>query len=145
MTEGHPRLSRFYTTQALLYRPNHSPYLYQNARCKIALGEVEEGRKLLEKIIEKNPDHFEPTVLLAHCYLIENKLDQAIELADRAVEIDPGDQQTLGIIGMIQARLGNYEAASENLLKAINLNGDALPGARYQAPPLAGHHPSCAP
>ncbi len=119
LQQGHPELCRFYTSQAILYN-QISPYVhYQNARCLIVLGQVEKGQKVLEKVLKRNPDQFESIVLLAHVYLIQNRVDDAADLADRAVEIDPTDKQTLGIIGMIQARQGRFEQAKQNLLKAI--------------------------
>jgi tetratricopeptide (TPR) repeat protein len=117
-----PVLCRFYTAQAILYDPHNPFFWYQNARAKIVLGQVHEGQKILEKVLSKKPDQFESIVLLAHVYLIENRLADAAKLADQAHEIDPEDQQTLGIVGMVQARQGNNEQAKENLIKAIVLN-----------------------
>lgn len=122
LSNNNPKLCRFYTTQALLYEPNHPFYQYQNARAKIELGQVKEGQKILEHVLEQRPEQFETIVLLAHVYLIENRLKDAARLADKAQEIDPTDQQTLGIVGMVQAREGKFEQAKANLLQAIVRN-----------------------
>lgn len=117
-----PMLARFYTTQALVYNPRDKRYIYQNARAKIALGQVDEVQKMLARILKSHPDEFHSIVLLAHVYLIQNKIEQAQELADRATKIDPDDQQTLGINGMVLARLGDYEKALPLLHQAVILN-----------------------
>ncbi|MFG0249521.1 MAG: tetratricopeptide repeat protein [Phycisphaeraceae bacterium JB051] len=122
LQQGNPQLCRFYTTQALLYNPYAQNVQYQNARCLIVLGQVDKGQNVLEKLLKRNPDHFESIVLLAHVYLIQNRVDDAAKLADHAVVIDPTDKQTLGVIGMIQARQGEFESAKENLLKAVSSN-----------------------
>lgn len=122
LTNGDAALCRFYTTQALFYYPTNPFFQYQNARAKIVLGQVRDGQAVLEKVLVRNPDQFESIVLLAHVYLIEDRVDDAAKLAERAEAIDPDDQQTLGIIGMVQARRGQYEQAKRNLLDAIIKN-----------------------
>lgn len=119
---GNPVLCRFYTTQALLYYPQHPFFRYQNARAKIAMGDVADGQANLEMVLEHFPDQFETIVLLAHTYLIQDRVDDAAKLAERAVTIDPNDVQTLGIVGMVQARRGQLEQAKTSLLAAITIN-----------------------
>jgi tetratricopeptide (TPR) repeat protein len=128
LVHDYVELGQFYTSQAMLYN-NVSPFIkYQNARCRILLGDVEQGRKILEKVLVTNPNQFETIVLLAHVYLIDNRVEDAQKLADQAVEIDPADKQTLGIIGMIQARQGKFDQAKTNLLKAIMFNPKFIDG-----------------
>ncbi|GEM_PF-307767 len=121
-------LCRFYTTQALIYYPQNPFFRYQNARAKITLGQVKDGQAILEKTLKRFPDQFESVVLLAHTYLIENRVNEAAVLAQRAVKIDPDDKQTHGILGMVQARRGQFDQAKTNLLTAVMANPDFVDG-----------------
>ena len=83
------------------------------------LGDVENAKKLYEKLYEKYPEN--PVVLNNYAYfLLEFNLDlkKAFELAKKAVDKKPETDSYRDTLGLAYLKMGNLEKAEENLMYA---------------------------
>lgn len=66
---------------------------------------------LLQRAIELYPDNSETHRELGWSYLIEAKLDLALEQAELAIKADPDSKQAYFLLGLVHQQLENYEQA----------------------------------
>ncbi len=78
---------------------------------------------------DKNPEDGNAKVLLAKALLARNPNDQrADELLQRAVQLQPDNWEAHYQLGILLESQRQYEAAAEQLMKAVELNGrEAMP------------------
>jgi len=82
------------------------------------LRETLENRK---KQIEKDPNSVDYTKLAA-IYLASNKNNEATELLQRALALNPRNYAALTYLGLLQKRLGEYQKAANTFEKVLNLD-----------------------
>jgi tetratricopeptide (TPR) repeat protein len=103
--------------------------LHSGARlllCRIYLrqGEVNRAQAMLEKVVREDPDAVSAKADLA--YLLaenDNELDRALKLAEEAQKSMRSDPTTADTMGYVFLRKGLHEAALQQFLYAIELNG----------------------
>jgi Tfp pilus assembly protein PilF len=79
----------------------------------------EDAEQLFRKILDQNPDN--STVLNYLGYMLADhgtKLDEALAMIKKAVEEDPANGAYLDSLGWAYFKLGKYDMAEDNLLKA---------------------------
>ncbi|MBW2288292.1 MAG: tetratricopeptide repeat protein [Deltaproteobacteria bacterium] len=106
--------------------------LHSGARlllCRIYLrqGESNRARAMLEKVIREDPDSAAAKTDLA--YLLAegdggSDLDRALKLAEEAQKSMRSDPAAADTVGYVFLRKGQHEAALQQFLYAIELNGD---------------------
>ena len=79
----------------------------------------------LRAFLEENPD--DPMVLLslANVVLREGRVEEALELVERAVEIDPDYMAAYPVLGDCREQLDDLDGAREAYEKAITLGEKA--------------------
>lgn len=82
----------------------------------------EQNIKMLQDVVEKEPENRNAWVQLGHNYFDSNQFLQAVEAYDKALEIDGNDPNVLTDQGVMFRRLGWYDRAVENFRKANELN-----------------------
>ena len=90
------------------------------------LNMFEESDLLHEKAIQKFPD--EALLLNNYSYSLGERgvhLEHALEMAKKAVTMDPENGAFLDTIGWIYYQLGDYEKARDYILKAISKREDS--------------------
>jgi TolB-like protein/class 3 adenylate cyclase/Tfp pilus assembly protein PilF len=90
-----------------------------------------EARRLYEKAIQLDPSYARAYALLAsltqHQWLrdmgpSDDALDQALDLAKKAVHLDQDDHTCQGILGLMHLLLRSFELAEHHYLKALERN-----------------------
>jgi tetratricopeptide (TPR) repeat protein len=78
-----------------------------------------EAEEQFKKVLASNPDHASALNYLGYMLADQNtKLDEAIGYIKKAVELDPANGAYLDSLGWAYFRLGKFELAEDNLLKA---------------------------
>jgi tetratricopeptide (TPR) repeat protein len=78
-----------------------------------------EAEEQFKKVLASDPDHASALNYLGYMLADQNtKLDEALGYIKRAVDLDPSNGAYLDSLGWAYFRLGKYELAEENLLKA---------------------------
>lgn len=82
-------------------------------------------RALLKKSIELNPNFAESYHVLAAINLVNGEnLSEAVELLEKAIELDPGNLRFVLVLAQVQLRLTNYDDAEELAEKVFQTTGD---------------------
>ena len=82
------------------------------------VGESGLAVKKLEELTKEYPKMRDGWVFLGYGYILENKIDQAIETLEKAEQIDPTNEQTFQLLGRAYEARGEESTAREMLLKA---------------------------
>jgi tetratricopeptide (TPR) repeat protein len=78
-----------------------------------------DAEEQFKKVIASDPDHASALNYLGYMLADQNmKLDEALGYIKRAVDLDPANGAYLDSLGWAYFRLGKYELAEDNLLKA---------------------------
>ncbi|HYG78463.1 MAG TPA: tetratricopeptide repeat protein [Planctomycetota bacterium] len=91
------------------------------ARALIRVGNTAEARKLLEAAVQARPQRADFKMPLAELHQSENRNDEAIEQYKHIIEIDGDSVRALRAAGTLLQAKGEYQAASDYLLRAIRL------------------------
>src|SRR5580658_5115868 len=85
-----------------------------------------EAEEQFKKVLASDPDHASALNYLGYMLADQNtKLEEAIGYIKRAVDLDPANGAYLDSLGWAYFRLGKYEQAEDNLLKASQkINSD---------------------
>ncbi len=78
--------------------------------------------QLMEKMVATDPGNRGAWVQLGHAYFDSNQPVKAIEAYNKALEIDGNDPDVLTDQGVMFRRLGWFDRAEENFIKANQLN-----------------------
>jgi tetratricopeptide (TPR) repeat protein len=117
--------SIYYTKKAVQLDPNNVSLLG-------TLGSIYDGQKMYNECdsiyekalsIEKN----NPLINNNYAYSLSErgtKLDRALEMANIAVKAEPDNSSYLDTIGWIYFKMGNFELASKNIKKSIDVGGE---------------------
>ncbi|MGA2980563.1 MAG: tetratricopeptide repeat protein [Terriglobales bacterium] len=78
-----------------------------------------EAEEQFKKVLASDPEHASALNYLGYMLADQNmKLDEALDYIKRAVDLDPTNGAYLDSLGWAYFRLGKYELAEDNLLKA---------------------------
>jgi tetratricopeptide (TPR) repeat protein len=92
---------------------------------RLAQGRRDQAIELLEKILEDHPEQPEALNNLAYLYAQQGEnLDQALDLAQRAVKLSPKNAGMRDTLGWICYQQGRFEEALKHLQEAIRLAPD---------------------
>ena len=85
----------------------------------VHLENFDKGEKILEDILEKDPENTQANNDLGYLWADRGKnLERAKVMIEKALAAEPENAAYLDSMGWIQFRLGNYSDAKEHLLKA---------------------------
>ncbi|MDP7423591.1 MAG: DUF853 family protein [bacterium] len=122
--------------QALIIDPKNLVNGLLRARVKEEDELYDEALNGLKELIEWHPESPAPLVRAASCYLALGNMDQALELTDKALNLDPDRGEAWLLKGNILAKEGQVQEAGEAYEKAVGSAPD-LPAAIRQK---ARHH-----
>ena len=110
---------------ALKTRPDSVDLLYDHALLAESLGHLDVLERDLQRVLVLQPDHAQALNALGYTYADHNiRLDEAGNLLDRALKLDPDDAFILDSMGWLQYRKGNLPAAEQYISRAWNLSHD---------------------
>lgn len=111
--------------------PKHPDLLYETAMVADKLGKYAESEQLLRKLIQIKPDHAHAYNALGYSMLERNeRIDEAVSLVEKALQIDPNDPAILDSAGWGYFRQGDLNKSLSFLRRAYAATPD---------PEVAGH------
>ena len=109
----------------VLRYPNSPDLMYDYALAAEKLGKVDAMETALRKVIESVPDNHHAYNALGYSLADRNtRLDEALELIDKAMKMAPGDPYIMDSMGWVQYRLGKLKEAEHFLRQAYTLRND---------------------
>jgi len=111
---------------ALEEDPTQVDLLYETALLAERLGRVDEMESHLLQLLSQQPNHAHALNALGYSLADRNvRLDEALQLIERAIELAPNDPLILDSKGWVLFRLGRNEEALAILDKAFRMRPDA--------------------
>ena len=103
------------------------------ANMLLALGENERALAKAKEVREKDPENGDVYVLLGRMAYFRREVDEAMELLDKAIELDPGSagpraHNQRGAIHFAEARFEEARQAYRRAIEIDGLNGEAHDG-----------------
>ncbi|MBI1317492.1 MAG: tetratricopeptide repeat protein [Candidatus Hydrogenedens sp.] len=92
------------------------------------LGRFKEAYEEISQVPELDPSATTPTLRLIRDHIRKQEFDQALAMAERAVERAPEDANYWIVLGQVYQQLKRYDDAIAALGKAIDLNPDNMLG-----------------
>lgn len=123
-----PERARRYFERALASRATHAEATTGLGFALLMLAAYDEAEPVLERAVRVDPTA-RPLVYLSHLAEARGDRDRALELLERALEVDPGDPHPLFSLGDHHRQWGDAEEARKAYLGALLLmpdNPDAL-------------------
>jgi len=84
--------------------------------------EYQKAYSILIKIRDLNPKYMDGRIMLAKILLASNQIDQALEDARDVLELSPQDARSHSIMGAVQFRMRDLEAARQSIEHALVLD-----------------------
>jgi Flp pilus assembly protein TadD len=105
--------------------PSNPDLLYDFALLAEKTGRLEVMEKSLREVMQQAPDNHHAYNALGYSLAERNvRLQEALELIDKAMKMAPGDPFIMDSMGWVQYRLGNLNAAETQLRQAYALRSD---------------------
>ncbi len=111
-----------YNTGLLKMDSTSQIYFSTKGRCKINLGNYEDGIKDIEKALEMGPTHISWLKTLAFALSKAGKKDEAIKYCDKVVQKEPYSERTWKYKGELHLALGQLDKSLESFDKATKIN-----------------------
>lgn len=109
-------------TVALERFPDDRDLRFTRAAALERLGRFEDAEKLFNVLNQERPDDAATANYLGYMWADRNvRLDEALKLITRAVDLDPTNAAYLDSLGWVHYRLGNLEIAEQWLRRALQL------------------------
>ena len=110
---------------AVARSPDDVDMVYEQAMVEDKLERYEEMERLLRRVMALKPDHAHAHNALGYSLADRGqRLPEARELVQRALELSPGDPFITDSLGWIEFRLGNHAEALRLLRQAYNARPD---------------------
>ena len=110
---------------ALVDLPDDPDLLYARGLVTAQLKQLAEHERDMRRLIELQPDNAHAYNALGYTLADQSiRLDEALALINKAIELQPGDPFILDSLGWVHYRLGNYGLAVSSLRKAFELRSD---------------------
>jgi len=105
--------------------PDDTEILFSRSLVAERLDNLEVTIRDLRSIIEKEPNHAAALNALGYTLADRtNRYQEALELINRALTIEPNDPAIIDSLGWVQFRIGNHEEAIKHLRKALEMAKD---------------------
>jgi Flp pilus assembly protein TadD len=105
--------------------PTNPDLLYDFALLAEKTGRLDVMEKSLRAVMQQAPDNHHAYNALGYSLAERNvRLQEALELIDKALKMAPGDPFIMDSMGWVQFRLGNLNAAESQLRQAYALRSD---------------------
>ena len=110
---------------ALIDIPDDPDLLYARGLVTAKLKQLVQHERDMRRLIELQPENAHAYNALGYTLADESlRLDEALQLIERAAELRPEDPFILDSLGWVHYRLGNHSLALDNLRKAFALRAD---------------------
>lgn len=109
----------------LTRQPDHAEGLLLRSTAHFMLGDVEAGRRDLERSLELDPGQRQAWLNRAALDLAEERLDEALEALERARDLDPAAPENDLNIGAVRLLKGELAAASRSFERYLERHADS--------------------
>lgn len=117
--DAYPERARERINEALDEFESHTNLLYMRAMVSEKLGDPEGLERDLRSILSSEPDNAMALNALGYTLADRNeRLDEALELIERAHQLEPDDPAIVDSLGWVHYRLGNLDTAEKLLRQA---------------------------
>jgi tetratricopeptide (TPR) repeat protein len=106
--------------RALADNPNHLPSLSILAAVRFLEGDLGAFQEIERRVRALNPSYADLYTTVAEQAVAQRQYQTAVELAQRAVELDPSSWKSFGVLGTNQLRTGAVEEGRRNLETAFS-------------------------
>lgn len=111
---------------ALTALPDDADLLYARALVAEKLGMLELHERDLRQLIQKDPKNAHALNALGYTLADRtNRYQEALELIERAISLQPEDPFIMDSLGWVHYRMGNNAEAIKHLQRALNIRNDA--------------------
>lgn len=112
--------------QALVKLPNYPDLLYDHAMAAEKVGKIDVLERDLRKLIELKPDYAHAYNALGYTLADHSqRLDEALALVQKAIELSPDDHFIMDSLGWVLFRMGQLDKAEAMLRRAYAGQQDA--------------------
>lgn len=118
---GQPEVAIPIMEGLLAKKPDDRRTLSNLSRAYLRVGRTQDGMRLLQRMQELYPDHFEVELNLAAAYEFLGDLDRALGHADRSIELNPDYAPPHRRKGSILKRRRSFDAAANEYEQAVRL------------------------
>ena len=123
-TNSEHEKAREFFKQALKYKSDFSPSLYNLAISLIELGELSESELILQKLIVANPQDYNFYEKYIICLMKQNKFDEAEKFNEKLINLYPSNPDSHKKMGLIKIHQNKYLDSIPFFLKAQELGKD---------------------
>ncbi len=95
--------------------PDHLHSHEQIMRKLASLGCPHDAEALARKLVEHAPGDLQALLIASRFHLDQGRLDEAMQLLQRALEIEPDNQESRRLRGQVHFQMSDYRRASEDL------------------------------
>jgi len=95
--------------------------LFEKAHTAVEKKDYENGVKLLNQLVEKDPNDFQAWTLLGTLYLVQDKREDAEKVYSKAIEIKPTYALPLINLGKLLIMQKRFDEAVDKLTRAVEL------------------------
>ena len=125
------------TAQAVLNAdPIHLPSHEQIIRALVSLDRVHEARARARELVEQAPGNLQALLVAIRFYLHHARLDETLQLLQRALEIDPENQEARVLRGHVLCLMSDFRRANEDLRFYASLHPRSIDAHRHLADSL---------
>ncbi len=103
-------------------RPNDSAAWYSKGRMAISTGDISGAERDFKKALLLDSDYFNGYLGLAMVSYLRKEHEQSIEYLERALELDPGNFETLYLLCGAYSMVGDDAKALEVAIKSVKVN-----------------------
>ena len=113
--------------QAVLdIKPDHWHSFQQMIEATVAMGHLQDAEARARELVRLAPDEPPALCIASQFYLSQDQLDQALDLVDRVLDIDAGDQRARDLRGSVLFEMGDHRRASEELRQSASHRPDSV-------------------
>ncbi len=102
--------------------PRQAQTLFAEALAQMKQGDVKTAESSFKQLTTEYPDLSGPFLNLAIIYLADKQVEQAKNMLNRALSVNPSSQEAHNLLGVIAREQGQFQAASTHYLAAIQIN-----------------------
>lgn len=96
-------------TQSVLVKPNYADAYHNRANILYKAGRLDLARESYDTALRFSSSLYQTYLSLTQIDLVENKPDLALMHSAKAVELQPGNPQTLYVYGLVNVQIGRVE------------------------------------
>ena len=100
--------------------PDHWHSFEQMINAAVGIGRFQDAEAHAKRLVQLAPDEPEAVLVATRFFANHGQLDHALDLVDRALEVDAGNVEFRRLRGFILFKMENYSLAAEELRRSVS-------------------------